>query len=162
MLTLILPGLSPHNKDWAIQTKENLKLPSEIVACEWKHWKTGGALDVDYEAGQIISLIGSQRVNFIAKSAGTSVFMRVLPKIINRVEKIILCGIPMYPPEYLRGLTLLTKGSVEMFQNSGDPLVPYKLIEKYIHTLDKDIPVIEKQAETHDYPYFTDFQKFLQ
>jgi len=59
MLTLILPGFSPHNRDWALSVKERLgsKHKSEIIF--WKHWQTQNPLDfsIQEESEKIISEI---------------------------------------------------------------------------------------------------------
>jgi len=161
MLTLILPGYSPHNKEWTELVKKSLKIPGEIVVIEWEHWKSGKGLSLRFEVNKILSIIGDKKVNFIAKSVGTKVLMSVLPTIKDQVNKVILCGIPIDPVRYVTGIKLIKDNNLLIFQNSGDPLMPYKLIKMYVRLIDKRIKVVEKIANNHDYPYFEDFQKFL-
>jgi pimeloyl-ACP methyl ester carboxylesterase len=161
MLTLILPGYSPTNKAWLLETKEKLKPLNNVVAYEWQHWTTGKELDIKAETEKILTIIGTQKVNIIAKSIGTKVLMSMLPKIPEQVNKVILCGIPMDPLAYLKGIKQINSKDLIIFQNSKDPLMPYFLIEKYIHLIDKNIKVVEKDADNHDYFYFEDFLGFL-
>ncbi|MBU1326842.1 hypothetical protein KKB64_00410 [Patescibacteria group bacterium] len=161
MLTLILPGYSPANRQWALKVKENLKLPGEVIVHEWQHWRDGKSFNLKYEVDQILAIIGKQQVNFIAKSVGTRVLMALLPKINKQVQKVILCGIPIDPLRYVKGIKLIGRDHLLVVQNSQDPLMPYKLIETYIHLIDKKIKAVEKEAKNHDYPYFDDFQRFL-
>lgn len=161
MLTLILPGYSPANKEWARKVKENLKLPGEVVVHEWQHWQEGQSFDLGYEVNRVLNTIGKNPVNFIAKSVGTRVVMELLPKLAKQVGKVILCGIPIDPLRYVKRIKLIDRNNLLVIQNSMDPVMPFKLVETYIHLIDKKIRAVEKEAKNHDYPYFNDFQKFL-
>lgn len=161
MLTLILPGYSPHNKPWAYEIKEKLKLPGEIVVHEWQHWTPGKSFNLNFEVDKILEIIVKQKVNILAKSVGTRVLMSLLPTIKTQVHKVILCGVPFDPMRYVQGIKLLDKQNLLVIQNSQDPIMAYKFIATYLHLIDKKIKVVEKPAKNHDYPYFTDFQEFL-
>lgn len=161
MLTLILPGYSPHNKDWAKEVKTKLKISGEVEVFYWDHWKTEKSLSIKNEVARILQLIGDRQVNFIAKSVGTKVLMSVLPNIKEQVNKVILCGIPIDPVGYVRGIKLLKPKNLLVIQNSADPFMPAKPIKVYLQLVDKQIKVIEKDAHNHDYPYFEDFRDFL-
>jgi len=41
MKVIILPGYSPHNKEWACEIKEKLEHDYEVIVHEWKHWEEG-------------------------------------------------------------------------------------------------------------------------
>lgn len=45
MKTLILPGFSIKNKDWANETKKILEIRFFTEVFEWEHWSTG---DTDF------------------------------------------------------------------------------------------------------------------
>jgi poly(3-hydroxyalkanoate) synthetase len=161
MLTIVLPGNSVKNKVWAVETSKSLDIPGEILPHFWQHWEVGSHIDVKYEVTKILELVGDHSVNFIAKSIGTKVLMSVLPHIYQQINKVVLCGIPIDPLGYKKSLGLLRSEDILVIQNSKDPFMPYILIEKYIHLLNKNIKVVEKEADTHNYPYFEDFRDFL-
>ena len=161
MLTVVLPGYSEKNKTWAYETKENLGENFNVSVVEWAHWTSGQEMDMPAEVAKIVALVGTAQVNFIAKSVGTQVLMQVLPKIKNQVNKIILCGIPVNPLSHLNGLSAIPSENILVIQNSQDPFMSHAIIEKYIHLLNKDIKVLKKESDTHDYPYWEEFKEFV-
>jgi len=161
MLTIILPGYSPHNKDWAEEVKAKLNLDGKVEVFYWDHWQTGKSLNLKHEVARILELVGDKPVNFIAKSVGTKVLMSVLPTIKEQINKVILCGIPIDPVRYVKGIKLLKPENLLVIQNSADPFMPAKPIKIYLQLVDKRIRVVEKNAHNHDYPYFKDFEDFL-
>ena len=161
MLTLVLPGYSIKNRDWLFKTKEYLRVQGDKEAYEWRHWSSGAEMDVSEETDILLRIVGKEKVNFIAKSIGTKVLMSLIPKIHEQINKVILCGIPIDPIKHLQGIRMINKKNLWVFQNSQDPLMSYKVIENYIHLIDKDIQVIEKISSIHDYPYYEDFNKLL-
>jgi hypothetical protein len=161
MLTIILPGYSSENNLWAQEAKNKLNHQGNIIVHEWEHWKTGKQININEEADKIILKIGREKVNFIAKSIGTKVLMRILPRIYKQVNKIVLCGIPIDPLTYVKGIMLLNRNNILIIQNSHDPYMPYFLIKIYIHLINRNIRVISKESNTHDYPYIEDFERFI-
>ena len=93
MKTIILPGFSLHNKDWAEEIKSKIKLAHPIEVIYWEHWKNGGGMKFKTEMEKFMKLIGDGEANIIAKSVGTGVVMKILPLLGSRINKIILCGI---------------------------------------------------------------------
>ena len=160
MKTIILPGYSPHNKEWLYDVKNNLEIDGEIVVHEWKHWKEG-SLSVKNETDNIITEVGNDRINFIAKSVGFRILMTIIPKLFNKIEKVILCGIPVDPIRYSSEIKMIKKTNLVIFQNSKDPFMSFEKIKKSVVAIDKDIKVFEKIASNHDYPYFEEFSSFL-
>lgn len=165
MKTIILPGYSLHNKDWALEIKKSLSFKQSVLVHEWQHWKLGGALRPKYEIGKILKEIGRDKVNIIAKSVGTMIAMKVLSEIGGQVGKIILCGIPSVSEErkilFTTSLSGFPPENVVCFQNTEDPFATFAKVKKFISEVNSKIKVIEKPAETHNYPYFADFQLFL-
>lgn len=167
MRTLVLPGFSLNNKEWAQEIKERLNLGHEVKVIFWQHWEKGGSLAMNYELQKIIKLIGEDEVNIIAKSVGTRVSMNLVPKITKQINKLILCGIPTKGRSesvkklYREGLSPLSPSQVIVVQNTKDPFANFKIIEKFIHSINLKIKVVEKQRSDHHYPYTEDFQKFL-
>lgn len=157
MKTIILPGYSLHNKDWAEEVGGTVHY--------WRHWKTGGSFSLGYEVEKILTEIGKNKVNFITKSVGTGVLMHFLPQIKNQVEKIILCGIPTVSDEnkklFTASLLDFPAENIICFQNTKDPFVSYIEVKKFIKGVSPKIKVIEKPRSDHNYPYYEDFQKFL-
>ncbi len=167
MKTIILPGYSPRNKDWANEVKNDLELDHEVVVHNWKHWQKG-SFSMPREVKTIIKKLDDDKVNIIAKSVGTRVTMKLIPKIKGQIEKVILCGIPTKltsetsRKDYTNGLSLLPPKKITCFQNTKDPFANYQIIKKFIHSVNKKIKVIEKPRSDHHYPYTKDFQKLIE
>lgn len=166
MRTIILPGYSPHNRDWAYEVKKNLEPDIDVFVHEWKHW-TSGSFSMRHEAESILSEIAKENVNIIAKSVGTRVCMELTSKVVDQIDKVILCGIPLRgfheeAKEYFRsGLLKLDENNVICFQNKNDPFGKHSLVEGFMKSVNDRISVIEKPASDHNYPYFEDFKSFL-
>ena len=93
MKTIILPGYSPHNKDWAEGIKAKLVLGHNVVVHNWEHWDKGGSLSAKKEASRILEEVGHEDiVNIIAKSVGTFIAVLLLPNSAQKVRKIIFLG----------------------------------------------------------------------
>jgi len=167
MKTIILPGYSPHNKDWAEEIKNQMKLGHEIIVHSWKHW-VEGSFSLKYELEKIQEEIGDEKVNILAKSVGTRVAMALLKDNHEQVEKLILCGIPGVPrieiPRfnlYKNSINLLPARKVLVIQNEKDPFGNFEKVKKFIGKVNKDIQVISKPRSDHNYPYSVDFKKFF-
>ena len=173
MKTIILPGYSPHNRDWALDIKKDLKLEHEVLVHEWGHWPStssgsaSSSFSVPREVKVILEKMGKDKMNIIAKSVGTRVAMHLLVKIPKQVNKAVLCGIPTkgesetakknYAP-----LVDFSPTGIIVFQNTKDPFAKYKDIKKFIGSLKSKIKKMQKPRSDHHYPYPEDFQKFLQ
>jgi pimeloyl-ACP methyl ester carboxylesterase len=168
MKTIILPGYSQHNRDWAIELKKNIDLGHEIMVHEWRHWKSPSlSLSLRYELSEILRKIGKDKVNIIAKSVGTRVAMDVVTKIPKQIVKVILCGIPtrgdseIAKKTYSSGLSLLSPTQITLYQNTKDPFASFSDIKKFIGKINPQIKVVEKPRSDHHYPYPNDFLAFL-
>ncbi|OGD08804.1 hypothetical protein A2397_04220 [Candidatus Amesbacteria bacterium RIFOXYB1_FULL_44_23] len=160
MQTVVLPGYSPKNEIWAQAVVDNLKVDGSATLHKWAHW-SDGEFDIKNEVSRIQKEIVDQKINIIAKSVGTQVFMSLLPLVKATLHKVILCGIPIDPVTYLQGLRSFNSSNLLIIQNSQDPFMPYGPVAVYLKLVNKDIPVIQKTSSTHDYPYYDDFNKFL-
>jgi predicted alpha/beta hydrolase family esterase len=168
MLTVILPGFSEQNKAWADETAKNLTLDHEIRPIYWGHW-TNPAIKFVPEAKveSLLSVIGSDTVNFVAKSVGTLVAVLAIARIPRQVNKIVLCGMPMkdMQPEakeiFFIALEEFPYGKITVFENESDPYGSYLDVSKFMQNINSAIVVNKKPGETHDYPYFSDFNHFL-
>ena len=165
MKTIVLPGYSLHNKDWAMEIKKSLSFRQSVLVHEWRHWKLGGALHPKYEIGKILKEIGRDKVNLIAKSVGTMVAMRVLSEIHDQIGKIILCGIPSVSEErkqlFATSLSAFPAENVVCFQNTKDPFAAFVEVKKFMSEVNSKIKVIKKPGSDHNYPYFEEFAGFL-
>ena len=166
MKVIILPGYSVNNKEWATSICESLGNDHLCVIHEWGHW-IGGSFSLKNETDNIIEEIGGDEVSIIAKSVGTRVTMNLIPKIINRLDKVILCGIPTrFESEsvktlYRDNLKKLGGQNVICIQNTRDPFSPFANIKEFINSVDEKIKVFEKPRNDHEYPYYEDFKVFL-
>ena len=165
MKTIILPGFSPRNKEWAEDVKSELKLGHEVEVHQWRHWKKGGSLAMNYELAEIKKKIARGPVNIIAKSVGNRVAASLMPILAGQVEKVILCGIASVSDAakkiFTQALSDFPPAKIVCFQNSRDPFVPYSEAVKFVHTINPKISVVEKPRSDHHYPYYEDFQEFL-
>lgn len=163
MKTIILPGYSPRNKDWTEEVKKNLP-GKNALAHDWEHWQ-GGSMSVRKELERITREAGTDSLNIIAKSVGTRVAMHFVLRKVNKVEKIILCGVPSVSDEnaelFRRALEDFPSKNIAVFQNEKDPFATYADVKEFMGKVNPEIKVIEKAARTHDYPYFADFGTFL-
>lgn len=185
METIVLPGYSVTNKGWAYEVKNRLSEKHDVIVHEWEHWKdcsnpssgTGikqiqnlkqrlkiaKSLNIKYEVGIILEEIKKRKggINIIAKSIGTKVAMSLVPIIKERLGKVVLCGIPIDPLGYRRGLKMIKIDKLLVIQNSKDPFMPYGAIKTYMMFMNKNIKVVRKSSNTHDYLYYEDFTEFL-
>lgn len=165
VLTLILPGFSLHNKDWAEEVKKNIQ-SSEVIY--WPHWE-GADLDPDWtklEAEKIITKIGDKKINIIAKSIGTVVAVNLIILIPNQINKIIFNGIPLtdvsnkYEEDY-DILSSVSENNFVCFQNENDPLGSFENAKAFLGNINSNLKIISKLRDDHEYPYFDDFVEFL-
>ncbi len=166
MITFILPGYSPGNKQWAEEVAKNLKLNHEIRPLFWDHWENPGkSFNPKKKADEIIDVLMKDKCNIIAKSVGTLVSSYMLQKISDRVSKVILCGIPTVSEERLEifksAFSNFPSENVVCFQNIKDPWATYGEVKEFMSKVNPKISVIEKPRSDHNYPYFEDFQKFF-
>lgn len=175
---IILPGYSPRNKIWAEEVALNLKksINGPISVYNWRHWAQG-SFSLKYELTNLKKEISDRKVNLLAKSVGTQVAMYLLLVIPHQINKIILCGIPTKNDVqsidlgqeeidnkkglYRKALGNINPKKVLCIQNKGDPLAKYSEVSRFIKRINPKIEILEKPGETHEYPYWLDFQGFL-
>lgn len=168
MKTIILPGFSLSNREWAYELKKELDLDHEVIVHEWKHWETSTkSASLKFEIESLLKKAEKKKLNIIAKSFGTRVTMHLALKIPEKIGKVILCGIPTkFTNEstkklYSDGLKKVNAENVICFQNTKDPFANYRIIKKFVGSINPKIKVVEKPRSDHHYPYPEDFQKFL-
>lgn len=165
MKTIILPGYSPKNKDWAEEIKHEMELEG-VVVHEWKHWDKG-SFSFKHELSEIKKKAGDNSINVIAKSVGTRVAMHLLGEIPKKINKIVLCGIPTKGKNektfnlYKSGLERISPDRLIIFQNEKDYFAKYVDIVKFIGKINSKIKIVKMPRADHHYPYPTEFKKFL-
>jgi pimeloyl-ACP methyl ester carboxylesterase len=170
MKTLILPGFSPKNKEWALDTKSYLdKMNEEVEVIAWKHWEQGSTEEgwIEREADKIAGSIDGTSVNIIAKSIGTVVTMVILNSHTELVNKLILCGIPLRDLSnqdrlYYEPLKLFPVHKLLCLQNEADNHGGYSDVSEFVHTLNPAISIKSCDRADHEYPYSEIFTSFLQ
>jgi predicted alpha/beta-hydrolase family hydrolase len=167
MKTLILPGFSVKNKEWAQDLAKKLDLGHEVEVVFWRHWQKGGSLALNYEMEKIKNKIGDDEVNLIAKSVGSRVTVNLIPLLKGRIEKVVFCGIPFRgfgdetKTKFRKALASFPTKNIICFQNERDPFGNYQTVAEFIHSINPKISVIRMPRSDHHYPYPTEFQRFF-
>ena len=162
MKTIILPGYSHKNKEWAEEVAKNIP-DSEVY--EWKHWSD---LNVKFsakeEAENVRKIITAGDTSIIAKSIGTLVAVMTLKNI--KVNKVVFCGVPVNDInddekyEY-KILADFPAEKIIVFQNSEDEHGKFEEVRNFLSQINPLIKIVEKPGGTHDYPYYEGFKEFL-
>lgn len=170
MKTIILPGASIKNKVWAQEIAEQMGLVDYKII-EWDHWKDNSdrPLDIDLETSKVLSVISQENVQILAKSIGTYIAVKVLDRLPNQINKVILCGIPL---GYLNSSDMSEKSDYQVlsgfpqdrilvYQNKNDTAGSFIKTEEFIKNINPKISVLSKPRSDHSYPYPEDFKNFL-
>lgn len=166
MVTFILPGYSPRNKEWADEVAKDLKLDGQIRPTYWDHWEDESETFKPKEKAELIVRHSKgDSINIIAKSVGTLVAALIAKEIPERIQKIILCGIPTVSEERLKiskeAFSSFPPEKIIVFQNQKDPFATDVEVKEYMGKVNPKIKVISKERSDHHYPYYEEFQKFL-
>ena len=166
MKTIILPGFSLKNKDWAYAAKYNLP-EIEIMVHEWFHWITES--DSDFSIEQEVSRLNiKEPINIIAKSIGTLIVVNMLKQNKeNKINKIIFNGIPLNDLkeedfEVYKVLKDFDLDKTLFIQNEEDIHGNHKEVSEFLKKINPKVKVISKPGDTHEYPYWDEFRDFLQ
>jgi predicted alpha/beta-hydrolase family hydrolase len=168
MKTFILPGNSSGNQEWLDYLKHELSgLDTQFI--QWPHWQTGNEADfvVEQQAKVVADQINGNQVNILAKSIGTLITMLLLLEHHVKINKLILCGIPVQgfkegdAAKYVQALKDFDAEHLLCVQNAQDPWGSFAEVETFVHGINPKIRIIEKSAANHAYPYADDFKKLL-
>lgn len=165
---IILPGYSLKNKEWADETSKYLNNRFNCSVVYWPHWegKENSADWIQEEVSKLSNLISEEKVNILSKSLGTYICMKFLKNNLEKVDKLVLCGIPLNDldeqdfDEY-EVLSKLESENVFCIQNQDDHHGSFEQVREFVGKINSDIKVISKPGDTHEYPYSEDFQKFF-
>lgn len=163
-----MPGGSIKNKDWAITTSKNLNLGHEVRPVLWEHWDNPEMpFDPKDKARELVEVAMDDSVNIVAKSIGTLVACYIISTIPSRVEKLILCGIPLNDlteedrEAERAALKNFPAENIICFQNEDDPHASFLEVKDFLGKINSEIRVISKDRADHGYPYYSEFQGFL-
>lgn len=172
MKTLILPGFSVKNKDWAYEVKNKIspKFLTEIV--EWEHWTIKDTSFanwqewLDNEIPRVLNQIKEDKVNILAKSIGTLIAVNVLKEKPNLINKLFICGIPLRDmeatdKENYKVLKDFPVDKIMCIQNENDNHGSFVEAEGFLHSINPKIKIISKPRDDHNYPYPEEFVVFL-
>jgi len=170
MQTIILPGFSQHNEEWAKELKNTLADNSVLIHF-WLHWITQNDSDfsIENEISRILEKVNDQKdqkINLIAKSIGTYLAMFLLEKIPEKIDKIVLLGIPFndFDKEKIEKYEIIKNfdpKKILIIQNSQDPHGSFENIFEYFYNLNNQIEVLRQNSLTHEYPYYQIINNFL-
>ncbi len=169
METLLIGGGSFKNKAWVEELKAQLEpgIPTlPLIFQAWEQGESVNGLNFPLELDKALKIVGDQKFNLLCKSVGSILGMKILERIPTQVEKIIVCGFPLndFTAEELEAYQVLKNFPVETilcFQNNADPHGSFEEAKSFIAAVNPDIKIVEKIADSHDYPYFQDFKDFL-
>lgn len=163
MQTLILPGYSEHNKAWVDEVAKNLKVNHIIRPFYWMHWTdSANKFNSSEKADLIIKHIKEDKINIIAKSIGTLVASKVISQISDQIEKVIFCGIPLtslseIDLNIIKSAINIMENKFLGFQNISDPHGSFDEVKFHLGSG----TIISKDRSDHEYPYFEEFNNFL-
>jgi predicted alpha/beta hydrolase family esterase len=164
MQNILLPGFSLHNKDWAEKlVREMAKYGEKVEFLSWEHWESGNPNDFDVatESGRAQAMI-KKDYNLIAKSLGTLVAAHLVVNFTQLPKKIIFFGLPLtdiaVDPAaleiYQKFFTQPSGSPLTIVQNDCDPHGNYHEVEKFVHNLNPQVPMVKTEGDDHNYPYY--------
>lgn len=172
MKTIILPGFSIKNKDWASEMKKILVSKFQVEVVDWEHWSTGNTDFANWnewtekEIPRVLNQIQGEKVNILAKSIGTLMAMNILELKSNIVNKLFICGIPLHDIDETdklkyKSLKNFPNDKLICIQNKNDNHGTYEDVKVFLSNINSEIKIISKPRDNHDYPYPEEFINFL-
>lgn len=167
MVTIIIPGYSPHNQKWLEDTASQVKADGEIRPIYWGHWTDPNIkFDPKIKANLLDGVSGKRVVDIVAKSIGTLVASYLIQKSPEKIRKVILCGIPLNDlgedeKEIIKNaLHKIPVENIICFQNDEDPHGGTDILKNFFSG-ELDVQIISKTRDDHEYFYQDEFNKFL-
>ncbi len=165
MLTFILPGGSVKNKAWLEKCAMSLKVEGFIRPVFWDHWTDPeNKFNPKEKATLIARHSKGDKLNLIAKSISSLVASYIIEQIPAQINKVIICGIPLNDITDIEKETIknalgsLAGGKLICYQNVNDPHANFAEVKKF---LPDRVKLIAESRSDHEYPYYTEFNKFL-
>ncbi len=167
VVTFILPGYSPRNREWAEEVAKSLKISGEVRPIFWDHWTDPIQTLRPKEKAELIVRLASKKgqINIIAKSVGTLIAAYIARAIPDRIEKVVLCGVPstslMRQKIFGDAFSNFPPEKIIVYQNDGDPFKKPDEIKTFFSKINTNIKVIAKPRRDHNYPYYEEFNAYL-
>lgn len=168
MVTLILPGYAPKNKNWLDETAKSIKTDSEIRPVYWGHWSdVNSKFNASQKAHLLDGVSGKRVVDIVAKSIGTLVASYLIQKSPEKIRKVIFNGICLNDlteddKEVVKNaLRKIDPQNVLVIQNDEDPHGTFDAIKNFLSEFGDKLTIISKPRADHEYFYTEDFNKFL-
>jgi predicted alpha/beta hydrolase family esterase len=166
MTTIIVPGFSVKNHEWAQNLAQNLT--EEIKVLNYPHWESGNNTDfsVSKMADELVAMVGQDPVNIVAKSVGNLISATALPRIKDLVNRLVILGIPISdlhpedPPTY-KNLDVLGSEKVSVFQNDQDPHGTFDQAVGMFKNIGLGIEITKMPAADHEYLYPEEVKKVV-
>src|SRR3989344_758063 len=163
MQTIILPGYSLKNKDWAEQVKQELGSETRVVY--WPHWENPETKTDWEQLASELAAKNTEEVNIVAKSVGTLVAMLLLRNGV-KIKKLVLCGVPVIDfqegdEKLFDALKGFPSENILCIQNENDNHGSFAEVEKFLHSINPQIKIVSKPRDDHEYYYSEDFKQFL-
>jgi pimeloyl-ACP methyl ester carboxylesterase len=163
MRTIILPGYSHRNREWADEIADEIA-GAEVHA--WPHWDTGRTLDVAKELAAIKKRVSTDQVNLLAKSIGCRMAAQIVLDRPAQIEKLILCGLPGTQVEaradFAAALARLPVERILVVQNRSDPYAAFTEVRDMIQSVAPGVRVVEGDRNDHHYPFPDVFKGFFE
>lgn len=160
MVTFILPGYSSNNQVWTEDVAKRLKIEGDIRPIFWDHWRDEPKKFDPIEKARLLSdLAPNLFVNIVAKSVGILVAAYMIERIPQQIKKVVFCGIPLndLSPDEIELIKSTIKklgDKLIIYQNENDPHGSIEQVKNFGK-------IISKPRSDHEYPYFDEFNKFL-
>lgn len=168
MITVILPGYSRENESWLKECAEKLSVEGVIRPIYWDHWtEFGKRFDAGEKAAIVADVARDEPLNIVAKSIGTLVSSKVILENSKRINKVIFCGIPYGDltagerAEISLAVKRIPQENFVCYQKSGDPHGNFEDVSRLFKEEGVKATLIKKDGADHNYPFFEDFQNFL-
>lgn len=155
MRYMLFPGFSKSNREWACDLKDYFQQKGlDLHVVSWLHWQQEKAsFNINQEAQRVVDITGDSEATIIAKSIGTELAAYLISQNLIKVHRLILLGIPSRSELYKEALSQFDPTKVTVIQNSQDPKGYFSDVERFIHSINPEIKVIEKKSSNHSYPY---------
>ena len=168
MITLILPGYSPNNREWSEENSRFLDLEGQIRPIFWDHWTEPEKEFDPKNKARILGNISKNLItNIVAKSIGCLVGSYIIRDHPEQIGKVVFCGLPLNDlndeeKEVVKdALKTISPEKIICFQNEDDTHGTFEQVKDVIGKIDSEIRVVSKNGSDHEYPYYDEFQEFL-
>ncbi len=167
---LVLPGNSPHNKEWTDECKESFASRfDEVYVNYYDHWETGeNFINFETEINKIKDVVGGSDSgttwHIYAKSVGTLLTLKLVAEGVVFPSQCLLFGMPLELIEK-DGFSVEWKDFADFkveslaFHNVSDPVASCDLVTDSLEKYDNNIELVTLGGNNHDYLDFSYYQE---